>query len=344
MSSRSNARPGSNAVVAAVERVLIGRKVHDQPVVVAVSGGADSVALLAALNQLRTKLGLELIVAHFDHRLRAESGDDAAWVARLGRSLGLEVCVGVPSTEPPATHIEEWARGERYAFLQRVANDSKARWIAVAHTASDQAETVLHHVLRGTGLKGLSGIPQTRNLSDSVRLIRPCLSLERGELEAFLAEAGLEYRVDHSNADQRLTRNALRHSLLPEIRRRFNPRADQALVRLAEQSREAVRFLRKMARRALKAGHLETASGEIRLSMRAFEGLDELVVREVAVVSWPRQRCPRQKMTSGHWQRVAALLQGQGPMRGDWPGGVCGERRKGLVALSRVSGKLGSPS
>ena len=334
-SSRSKARPESNTVVAAVERVLVGRKIHDQPVVAAVSGGADSVALLAALDQLRTNLRLELIVAHFDHRLRPDSGDDATWVERLGRSMGLDVRVGAPSTKPPATHIEEWARGERYAFLQQVANDAQARWIAVAHTASDQAETVLHHALRGSGLTGLSGIPQTRKLSDSVRLIRPCLSLERREMEAFLAKLGLEFRVDHSNEDQRLTRNALRHSLLPEIRRRFNPRADQALVRLAEQSREAVWFLRKTARQALKAGHLETASGEIRLSTRAFEGLDEIVVREVAVLIWTRLRWPRQKMTSGHWQRAAALLQGKGPVRGDWPGGVRGERRKGLVMLRR---------
>ncbi len=333
--SQSNNCKATAAVIEAVKRVLVGRQIHDQSIVVAVSGGADSVALLTVLSRLKADLRLELIVAHFDHRLRADSGADAAWVERLGQSMGLQVRVGEPSSNPPGTHVEEWARGERYAFLLKTAHEFCAGWVAIGHTANDQAETVLHHVLRGTGLKGLSGIPQSRKLDEHTRLIRPFLSLERRQLEEFLGESRQDFLVDQSNDDLRLTRNALRRSLLPEVRRRFNPQVDQALVRLAEQSRDAVRFLRRTARRALKSSHLETTRGHIRLSTRELKRLDEIVVREVAVMVWTRMRWPRQRMSFAHWKRAASLLKGAGPARADFPGGVWGERRKELVVWTR---------
>lgn len=145
-----------------VRRFLEARRIIGQPVVVAVSGGADSVALLRLLLELREPLGLQLTVGHFDHALRPDSVRDAEWVAALADRLNIPCVIARAGEEPPGTGIEAWARRQRYTWLRGLAQSKQANWVAVAHTADDQAETVLHHILRGTGIAGLAGMPATR--------------------------------------------------------------------------------------------------------------------------------------------------------------------------------------
>src|SRR5262245_10919861 len=193
-------------------------------VVVAVSGGGDSVALLRVLHQLAMEFALQLAVAHLNHGVRGEEAEeDARFVAELAGRLDLPFDLGCWSPTRSA-HFESEARRARYAWLVEVAKARGASAVAVGHTRDDQAETILHRILRGTGLRGLAGIPSRRPLADSVTLIRPLLDASRAELRDYLASLGQTYRDDATNADLSRTRSRLRHDLMPKLATEYNPR------------------------------------------------------------------------------------------------------------------------
>jgi tRNA(Ile)-lysidine synthase len=159
---------------------------RDVTVLVAVSGGADSVALLRGLCALRSAGDGRLVIAHFNHRLRgAESAADQTFVEELGQQQALRVILGSRDGDGRASS-EETLREQRYQFLRQAADQAGARYVAIAHTADDQVETVLHNILRGTGLAGLAGIPRVRPLTEAATLIRPLLGATRAEVLAFL--------------------------------------------------------------------------------------------------------------------------------------------------------------
>jgi tRNA(Ile)-lysidine synthase len=200
-------------------------------VVVALSGGLDSVVLLHLLRFGSAGDGIELVAAHFDHAMRDSSGEDARWVRGLCRAWG------VPLHEdraPVPPRSEEEARRARYAFLGRVHEEVGARIVLTAHHADDQAETVLFRAVRGTGPGGLSGIPPSREPG----IGRPLLRFWRDELEEHAKRARLAWREDPTNAELGHARNAIRHRILPAIERLVAPGARAALVRLAELARE----------------------------------------------------------------------------------------------------------
>ena len=141
---------------------------------------------------------------------------------------------------------EESARDVRYVYLQQVATEQHCGFVAVAHTADDQVETLLHHILRGTGLAGLRGMPAEREFGES-RLIRPLLTVRRADVEAYLTAIDQPFRSDATNAEERFTRNRIRHILLPLLRERFNPQVDAALLRLGEQAQDTTRVLHAIA-------------------------------------------------------------------------------------------------
>ena len=200
-------------------------------VVVALSGGLDSVVLLHLLRFGGAAEGVELVAAHFDHAMRDSSAEDAYWVRGLCRSWSVPLHVGRAPTPPRS---EEGARRARYAFLERVRREVGAGLVLTAHHADDQAETVLFRAVRGTGQAGLAGIPARREPG----VLRPLLSVWRDELEAYAKRARLGWRDDPTNAEVGYARNALRHRILPEIERLVAPGARAALVRLAELARE----------------------------------------------------------------------------------------------------------
>ncbi len=206
-------------------------------VVVAVSGGADSMVLLHALCALREDLGCELVVAHLDHGLRTSSSEDARFVTGAAADLGLPIACErqdvAALAEARRCGIEEAAREARRAFLGRVADEWQASRIALGHTADDQAETILFRLARGTGWKGLCGMAAT-----SGRLIRPLLHLRRCDVRRFAAEQGIAWREDESNADVRYARNRIRERVLPELEA-INPDVVRAVSRSAELAREA---------------------------------------------------------------------------------------------------------
>ncbi len=203
----------------------------DDLLLVAVSGGLDSLCLLHLLRFSTGGSGFRIHVAHFDHGMRGESGQDALWVQGLCRAWGVP-CRVEKSKRPPKS--EEDARDQRYRFLHEVQDGVGARWLLTAHHADDQAETVLFRILRGTGLGGLRGIPQTKDPG----VFRPLLSFHRSQLEAYALEVGLRAREDSSNRDLSIPRNFLRHVTLPDLECFVAPGTRANLIGLARRAAE----------------------------------------------------------------------------------------------------------
>ncbi|MDD3920925.1 MAG: tRNA lysidine(34) synthetase TilS [Eubacteriales bacterium] len=222
-------------------------------VLAAVSGGADSVALLCLLQNLKEcgKIGI-VSAAHFHHGIRGSEADaDEAFVRELCKTLRVPYYAGhgdVPNmAKETGETLEEAARNARYSFLRQVKESCGATYIVTAHTMNDQAETVLMHILRGSGTAGLCAMKQ--NAGD---ILRPMLDIQRAEIEAYLMEKGQDYRTDSSNASMAYTRNRVRHELLPLLQERFNPSIIPALHRLSEHAAEDEALLNEMAAQALR--------------------------------------------------------------------------------------------
>ncbi len=209
---------------------------------VAVSGGGDSVALLRLLESLRGDLGITLIAVHFDHSLRgAESDEDARFVANLSRERGIEFILGREDVAAAAVqngwNLEDAGRRLRYAFFRRLVEEGRATRVAVAHSADDQAETVLAHIMRGTGPAGLAGI-----YPEMGPVVRPLLSIRREVLRSYLREIGQDWREDSTNKDVLRTRAKIREQLLPVIERDFSPQIVGHLSELSRLAREEGQF------------------------------------------------------------------------------------------------------
>jgi tRNA(Ile)-lysidine synthase len=245
-----------------------------ETVLVAVSGGADSVALLHVMLGLVPRLRLRLHVLHVDHGLRAESGEDADFVTALAGGLGIPVTVERARVRPGAS-LEAAAREARYAALERAADRIGADRIAVGHTLDDQAETVLMRVLEGAGVRGLAGIPPVRG-----RVIRPLLAVRRHLIEAEVRALGIEWRDDPSNRDRKHLRNRIRHDVLPMLTATLDPGVVPALGRVARTARETIEALEHAASVELERLAVP-AEGALVFSRSALAGLPEPLAIEV---------------------------------------------------------------
>ena len=223
---------------------------------VGASGGPDSTALLYSLNRLKDRHNLELHVAHLNHDFRGIEADiDAEFVATMAVRLGLPYTIEKKDPiayqqEQGISSFEQGARELRYAFLADVANRIGANFVAVAHTADDLAETVLLHILRGTGLHGLTGMaylapwPWPINIHKT-QLFRPLLEVTKEEAVAYCESLGQEFRIDSGNSLLRFTRNKIRNDLMPELSRNYNPQIRDSLIRLSHISQIELDFLNR---------------------------------------------------------------------------------------------------
>lgn len=282
-------------------------------ILVAVSGGADSMALLRGFLQLRDEFQLALHVGHLDHQLRgAASREDAEWLERVCRELQVPVTIGRRDIARTAAQtgqgIEEAARKSRYEFLEQTALATRCRAIALAHSADDQAETILHHILRGTGLAGLRGIPRERELESGVCLLRPLLNIERSTVRDYLTQIGQGFREDESNLDETFTRNRIRRRLMPLLAENHNPQIRQALLRLGRQAGEAQSALDDLARRLLNRALESSSDAECRLKCQPFQDMPRHLVRETLSLLWKRLNWPRQKMGFEQWDKLAGII------------------------------------
>jgi tRNA(Ile)-lysidine synthase len=305
--------------------------------VVAVSGGPDSVALLRALREARG--AGPLTVAHLNHQLRgAESDADEAFVHDLCTGLSLDCRRGRldvrGAAEAEGGNLEEVARRLRYDWLARVAGEVGAPWVATGHTANDQAETVLHRLMRGAGLRGLRGIAARRPLTDRVSLLRPLLAVTRDEVMAYLDAAGQPYRTDSTNRDPARTRNRIRHELLPRLASEHNPQIVAILGRLASQAEEVYGAKEEQARALFAAAELPRAGALVVLDAGRLTAAGRPRLREVLRLLWEREGWPVGGMGFDAWERVAAVARGELAAI-DLPGGVRVRRRGRVIQLGR---------
>ncbi len=275
-------------------------------VLVAVSGGADSVALLTGLADLAASNGWALVVAHLNHGIRTDAAGDAAFVTRLAATLGLPCVQGVADVPASAARdgvsIEMAARAARYAFLLDAARERRCVAIATAHTADDQAETVLLRVARGTGLAGLAGIAPVRE-TEGLRLVRPLLAVTRAEIEGFLLERGLAWREDITNRDEAHLRNRVRHRVLPLLQTTLNPRIREALCRLAALASADQAALDALAREAA----LGCAAAGGRLAVGPWMRLPPALRGRVLLTWLLANGVPGTRVTQGHCDAVASI-------------------------------------
>lgn len=256
---------------------------QEEPVLLGVSGGADSLALMHGLDVL----GFNLVIAHLDHGLRPESAQDADFVQQLAGSRNLPFIRQTVDVKKAAQvqgeSIEEAARHVRYQFLFEQARDYNAQAVMVAHHADDQIETVLMHFIRGAALSGLSGMSYRRVIplwDHNIPLVRPLLSIWRVEIEAYLESVGLEPRVDSSNKDTTFFRNRLRHELIP-ILESYNSQIRQVVWRMSDVLREEDGFLDKLAEAAWEKCFISATSEQIQLVHTEFVLLPKALQRRV---------------------------------------------------------------
>jgi tRNA(Ile)-lysidine synthase len=298
-----------------------------ETVVVAVSGGPDSLALLHVLRMLRNDLAIRLHVAHLNHQLRgAESEADAAFVASMARDWSLDVTVETEDVAARAHEehlaLEEAARHARYDFLALVAGRVGARVIAVGHNADDQVETVLMHFLRGAGLAGLRGMqfnaPGPKRAGGSqgslseIQIVRPLLGTTRAEIEAYCQDNGLVPRLDHSNLDTTFFRNRLRHEVLPYLET-LNPNLRQVLVHTALVLGDDYEFLQDQVRVAYE--QVTTSQGmAIDFALEPWRGLAPALQRGTLRMAIQRLRSELRDVDWTHVEnaRRVALEKGVG--------------------------------
>lgn len=301
-------------VIEAVRRIPMQRGV-----VLACSGGADSTALAVAVCQLADDASEPITLAHVNHHLRGHDSDrDEAFVIQLANQLGVSIEIAHRPIDGDAA-IEERARATRYEWFATIAN---GRPIVTAHTRDDQAETILHRIIRGTGIAGLAGI------GDRAGIVRPFVDLTKPELIDFLNERGQPWREDTSNIDRRFTRNRLRHDVLPMLRE-LNPQVEGALMGLSEQAREWLEFADDLAARLVANAERPRVGGTIILSLPAIVDSPPLIVREMMRSIWHREGWPTVNMSAEHWRRL-----GRGEA-GDYPGKVKVERTPHVLRMGR---------
>jgi tRNA(Ile)-lysidine synthase len=318
---------------------------EDACIVVAVSGGADSAALLLALDELvkAERLALRLVVAHLDHGLRGVRGRaDAVWVAELARRLGYEIKQGRVAVRQRAAktadNLEQAARRARYEFLGAMACECAARVVLTAHTMDDQAETVLLRLLRGSGADGLGGIEAVRALEagSEVLLMRPLLDWAgRVQTEEYCGARGVEFRRDEMNEDERFARVRVRRQLLPLLRS-FNGRAVEALVRTAALLREDAATLNAAAASLLAEASDSAQDNEVPQLRLTVLRAAPVALRRRALRQWIEAgRGSLRRLEMVHLLAVEGLLEGErGGRTIELPGGARVTRRRGRLCFN----------
>jgi tRNA(Ile)-lysidine synthase len=300
----------------------------------AVSGGPDSVALLEALVELRGRIGIRLGVVHFNHRLRgAESDADEAFVRERAEILGLpfECDTAVPGAVN-GENLEAAARRARYAFFERLLEEGTFDRIATGHTRSDQAETVLFRVLRGTGIAGLAAVRPVRQPG----IVRPLIDISRGDVIEWLADRGLGWREDSSNADLRFSRNRLRRELLPGLRSEWNPRVEQALARLGAQAAAEEVYWEGIVDEALATLVWAHGAGGIEIDCLAARALHPAVLNRCLERLARQSKAPGRQFHAQALEQLAAMIQPNGPKQGRLPG-LTAQRSCDILLLRQES-------
>ena len=288
-----------------------------------------------------------------NHQLRPGEADaDEAMVVELCRRLGVACEVGrvrLDLTGPAGGDgLEAAARQARYQFLEQAAARLGARYVVTAHTADDQAETILHRIVRGTGIGGLAGMARTRPLGPAT-LLRPLLGFRRAELLAYLDDLGQSYRDDSSNRDIQFTRNRIRHELLPRLAEQFNAGVVDALLRLGSLAGEVQAVIDSLTGPLVERCVREEGRAAVSIDAAPLAAEPSYLRRELLMAVWRRQGWPMQAMGFAQWELLEKMLLPAGPPRTElpakqtFPGGVSAEAGESGLRLLRPAGNSAAP-
>ncbi len=318
-------------------------------IVVGVSGGADSTVLLHALYQIGSDddAQYELHVAHLNHQLRGdESEADAEFVATLADQLNLpktiQRCDLNIDAATERTSPEDLARRARFDFFEEVCQSIGATHVALAHHADDQVETVLHRFMRGTGIRGLSGMAAKRRLTktSNVYLVKPLLRFSRSEIIEYTASKGLEYRHDSSNASPSHTRNRIRQELLPMLEETFNPQVREAVLRLAQQCEWTHEFLRETTASTFEQATLERKPLSISLDRSQVKALPIVIQTGILRMAIESLGMRERRLTFRHVTDIAEAISEDNARGGfSLPDGVDVKFDRTRITLSKCKTK-----
>lgn len=285
----------------------------------AVSGGADSMAMLRAFHCLQPNADL-IAVAHFNHGWRgAESDQDAEFVKQATGTLGVPFHLGMPiegQEANSASQSEEAARELRYSFLVKTAYSIGARYVVTAHTVDDRIETLLHNLFRGTGLAGMSSLRNSRPLDEDLVLVRPMLRVSREEVLEYLQHEGQGYREDSSNQDSSYRRNFLRNEVLPLLRTQYGDAVNRQLLQFSETAGEMNEMLDSLARdywsqveemrvRQVRVGDSKDLG--ISFPTRSLLKVDWPILQRALLARWSEVGWPLGPMNRSAWNRIRSL-------------------------------------
>jgi len=349
LNAKNNPKPDSfvEAVASFIdEKKLIEPASH---ILVGVSGGADSVALLWALYELSLSgADFKLSVAHLDHGLRDDSARDSEFVAGLAEKLSLPCVIEKRDVKARAEKqgqgIEQAGRMVRYEFLQEAAESCGAKYIAVGQHSDDNVETVLYRIIRGTHLRGISGIPLSRKLTGSdITLIRPLLGMRRDQVEAYCERKNLSWRTDSTNTDISFRRNFIRHELLPLLRDKLNPRTDEAIERISKAAQEMEQYLTCQKDSLLETVTTEVSQARRILDIKALssqpEALQTFVLREIL----ESLGIPMRTFGADRFTDIKQLLLPTGPAAMNLPGGFIARREGSELVLEKLKDQESPP-
>lgn len=309
----------------------------DDAVVIGVSGGPDSMALLHMLLDFNQTLGwkLKLHVAHLNHQLRGdEAEEDAAFVQAAADSLQLpcaiDTCDITRIANEESAGIEEIGRRERYIFFERVCLQVGAKVIALGHHADDNAETILQRILRGTGLRGLAGIRRSRLLGpdSDIRVVRPLLRMTRQDLRKYLSNTGIAYREDRTNAFDEPMRNRIRNNILPQLEADVNPQVRDALTRLGEQASWFQEHMQETVQRTFETLIVSRTDQVLTLNADALARKSRFVQTELIRLAYRSFGLGEQDLSFAHLVSAVDLLADPGSgKQTQLPGGMTIEKR-----------------
>ena len=298
-----------------IERVLKTVRSYDMlkpadTVLVAVSGGPDSVFLLLAVRFLQAKLKLKkIVVCNLDHGIRGkESSEDSFFVKKLSEDLNLSFIhkrINLPEKKSKDISTEEAAREERYRFFNEAASAAKANVILTGHTLDDQAETILMRIIKGASLKGIVGISPVRD-DLGIRIARPLFELEKSEIEKYLDERGIYYRVDSTNKEPIYFRNIIRNQILPYLEK-YNPRIKRVLCSMAEHLREDFEFI-KEAKSKVMGHRSEVNGGSIEIKLKDIVIQPKALQKEILRDSLEKAGGLVKRLSFRHWKELEQLI------------------------------------
>ena len=246
-------------------------------IVLGVSGGPDSISMLDILNSIKDEMGFEIYVVHVNHLIRTEAIDDEKYVEEYCKKNNIEFfakridVLKIADTQKIGT--EEAGRKARYEFFKEIYSKVGANKIAIAHNKNDKAETIIMHLLRGSGLSGLKGIEPIRNN----KYIRPLIECERSEIEKYCEENNLNPRIDKTNFENEYTRNKIRNIVIPYIKKEFNPNIIETLDRLSEVATDEINYIDRQVQNTYNKLLLEKTGKQIILKWKEFNSQEKII-------------------------------------------------------------------